>query len=580
VALGWCSTGVAQQFGQWSWNAEARLRMASRDNLLDGESVTTYEQLGLHLNLGVGGFIIHPAIARFHLGLSGNISQYENGRSLDSTAIGGRGELSLFPKGVAPTKVFFALRQYAYGGARSEESGLAETGSTWGVQTAIRRGFLSGLQVGTTFTTTDLAGYDQSQTSGHDFLDWSGSSRKVSHHYRLERRHQDYVLSNYTIGDYTMTMGEHGVLGENWRWDLSAVAMRRSLEVESGEANDIDTMIARNRLTRSLGNGHHLSLNAQLGFGRSTQAPERWSSLLAASYLHNLSKGWQLGPSVSYLYEQRGDATAQAPQAGIDASWNGTRGSFDLGFRSRVHFGQYSLSETGEPSTSTTAAGVAIAVSAAHGTAAGLRKELTLDYAFNDVGATGDELADLPDLGAGFGGAGTEHRMTARLHLSHRRPGFRISTHTELSQRQSSEELNLFDYEAQVATQRLILGWGRFDISAEAGLTEATQATTQQVTSVGGGIHFRPWRFMTLTGSYRNQTREANLAPDVDSDRMEVVLDLRLGLFNANARVYEINEVLVDGSERTNRGIIASISRRFGGWLPIVSAPQRRGEIR
>ena len=102
----------------------------------------------------------------------------------------------------------------------------------------------------------------------------------------------------------------------------------------------------------------------------------------------------------------------------------------------------------------------------------------------------------------------------------------------------------------------------------------------QEVRFTGAGARWRPWRYVHLNGSYREDQREFVLAPDIDGDRAELGLELRVGQVQLLASLFETRERLMDGSERTNRGLRWSIGRRLAGWLPIVTGTQRRGTIR
>jgi hypothetical protein len=83
-----------------------------------------------------------------------------------------------------------------------------------------------------------------------------------------------------------------------------------------------------------------------------------------------------------------------------------------------------------------------------------------------------------------------------------------------------------------------------------------------------------------LRASYRADERQVDLGPDIDSERYEAGFDLRFGAFLLQAQAFETQEKLLGGMERSNRGVRWSLSRRFAGWLPVVTGLARRGAIR
>ena len=53
-----------------------------------------------------------------------------------------------------------------------------------------------------------------------------------------------------------------------------------------------------------------------------------------------------------------------------------------------------------------------------------------------------------------------------------------------------------------------------------------------------------------------------------------------MGKLWIRGEAFQYTEYPDDGAVRRNRGIFWSVRRGFGGWLPIVTGPQRRGVIR
>ena len=83
-----------------------------------------------------------------------------------------------------------------------------------------------------------------------------------------------------------------------------------------------------------------------------------------------------------------------------------------------------------------------------------------------------------------------------------------------------------------------------------------------------------------MGANYRANERSFEHTPALDSEFFSVDATVELARFIIRGEVFETTERLATGLERTNRGFMWSISRSFGGLLPIVTATQRRGVIR
>ncbi len=119
-------------------------------------------------------------------------------------------------------------------------------------------------------------------------------------------------------------------------------------------------------------------------------------------------------------------------------------------------------------------------------------------------------------------------------------------------------------------------------VTANAGRTrtEVEGLSPQEVSFLAASLRAWPWRYLGVRALFRLDRREVDLAPDIDGQRAEVGFDARLGLLRLEVVYYRVENVVDGGAERVNSGLRWTLSRRFAGWLPIVSAPGRRGEVR
>ncbi|HSG69340.1 MAG TPA: hypothetical protein VLA12_02940, partial [Planctomycetaceae bacterium] len=85
---------------------------------------------------------------------------------------------------------------------------------------------------------------------------------------------------------------------------------------------------------------------------------------------------------------------------------------------------------------------------------------------------------------------------------------------------------------------------------------------------------------LSVNASYHHTNQDIDLAPDVTLDRIEAGVEFEIGLFRIAGSVFRTSELRQGGLEYDSTGFRAAIRRNFGGWLPIVSAPERRGVVR
>jgi hypothetical protein len=126
----------------------------------------------------------------------------------------------------------------------------------------------------------------------------------------------------------------------------------------------------------------------------------------------------------------------------------------------------------------------------------------------------------------------------------------------------------------------LQLGWRELTLAGQAGATEVDELTRQEVSYWGVSASWIPIRAVTLRAGHHLNTSRLENAPDYDTDRTEVGATVFLGAFEISADAFRINSERPGTPLTTNDGVYLSISRRFGGWLPWVTGPQRRGWVR
>lgn len=572
---------AAQQFGQWSWEAGLSATKRSYRNLLGDQRGSGQDERDLGLLLAIEGFVIHPAIARFRAGLDASLSSYSGPRGVDTHRFGLSANASLLPYGAYPLMLYVNRQTYSYAGVTEQEPltllGSPDTSTGLGGRLRLRTGTLRGT----------LLGFDRASVGYRDlgarpsvtesaFLDWAGSSARFQRHLRLDQRAQDFGLVGFTMRDLNGSYDQSGQLNPSWRWEMSAFGFHRNLDYASSSSS-FDNLRTRQGLVRRTTRGDQLDFRYEGGLTRG-QGPAFQTHSLTARYQRRAGKGWTLSPFGGYGL-QLGDARAvHSPQLGLATTWNGRLRSFDLTLTNGVSYVLLVRGGAGASGTDTTL-GLDLAVAAGHGEETGLREEVELSWVRSRLRVAGEALPELPNLGVSLAGTGTEDALRGRVTLRRRVRGVSLYAFGDGTWREPSGTLTRVGQSLQTLTTTLQITGSRVTLAGNLGESRVLDGGDQSARSRAASLSFRPLRLLSLTASYRADTRRQALAPDVDGERLEGGVDLRVGAFVVNAHAFRTAERST-AAERRNSGYTLSISRQLSGWLPIVTAPIGGGEIR
>lgn len=569
----------AQQYGQWSWDLNASAQRRSYDNLLDGEKTTPYDETTLALTLGVNGYFLHPAFVQFRAAVDTTLSRYQTSSSLGSKVVGADTEVRLLPQGRYATTLFFRRQGFSF-----EEDGVEdplasienpESLTTFGGRIRARRGPLRGLVVGYDRARLDYGGEGDRRTLNDEAVaDYSYAGRSFRPHAVLRYRADDYGLLSYQVNDLTGTYDHRLNFGSGWAWQSSLVTQHRKLDY-----GGVNSSFANVRSGQAFQRASDL-LEVRYDFGL-TLMEDRDSQ----SHVLSTSRRWKLGsqtivmPSLGYGLQLEGEQRVQAPRASVSASWTRQRGSFDLAITPAAGV-QYLLLTGPVQSGSDTTFLLDGSISVGHGVDMGLRKQLSVTWSHNRLSQRGESRPDLPDLGTGLGGLGTEDDLRARLDLRRSSRTRTVSSYVEWRRLSPSGALALTRAGLQSLTASAQGRLSRVGLAANLGRTETTSGDQQEVVFGSLALTVRPMRLLALQGSWRRDQRTLALAPRLDSDRVEGNADLQVGAFLLRAQVFRTLDHSVQGGERINQGFNLSLTRRFSGWLPLVTGAYARGAIR
>ncbi len=578
------SPAQAQQFGQWSWDGSAGLTRRDYQNLIGSQKVSTLEEQDLGLSLGVNGFIVHPAVLRMRLDVDAQLSTYRSSRVVDARRWGFRGNLAFLPQSLHPFSVYGGRQLYDYSHVTDEDPlnliGLPDTATTLGSRLRLRSGPLRGTLFGydqtwLRFLTPGARPGGQEQT----FLDWARPSRSFQRHVRVERRVQQFGAVDFTTRDLTASTDLRGALSPSWRWESYATAIHRSLSFAGSPPTAYDTARTSQKLIRTRGaRGGALDVSYDGGLTRGSGTASFQSHSLMVRYLWRPRDHWSVTPYAGYAFQAAGASQVRSPQGGVSGAWHRRKGKLDVSLNPSVGL---LLSQHGgdTPGTDSLLA-FSLGGSVGHGGEDDLRKELETAWSRNQLRVAGQALTDLPDLGASLAGVGTEEAWRARAALRRRWGTLLVAAYTDWARREPSGGLAEASPSTDNLSHTLQLSGRRFNLTGAMGDSRVHAAAPQRTRYAVSSLSVRPWHLLELSMSYRSDTRQLSLAPDVDGRRAEASAHVLLGAMVLQARGFLTTESVEALPKRTDRGLVLSLSRRFGGWLPIVTGAVGGGENR
>jgi hypothetical protein len=580
------SPASAQEFGQWTWEALLGLGGRSRDTLTDGQTGSRFDERNVGLSLGMNGFVLHPAVTRFRLGLDLQLTDTDTGQSLDTDRIGLHGNFELFPRSPYRGSLHFNRQLYDYAGAAADDPltllSVPDTHTTYGGRFRASQGFMAGSLLGFERSRVDFVGpATDEQVYDRQFYDWARLTEDFSHHVRLEHRFRNLGTVDVEYDELRFNLDESGHITPDWHWTLTGSAFRQDSENFGLGPQRIDDYQLRSRLVHDAREKDLLELSYEFGLTSADTRSSTESHGISATYKWRPNSMWHVGPIVSYAQISSDFEEIQAPRVGVIAGWDWSRLEWDAGFIARGNYGVIERDAAGMTQDESQAAGSLIGT-LGHGTMEGLRKEFELEMDRNRLRVTQTGLIAPPGLGLPLPGLGTEDVLRARVTLGHQWDSQFLNAWGDWNRREAKELITNQDVVSETLTATLQYGARRFDLKANLAETdlEVASQNDQSIRTIGVAAIWRPSRYVTLRSSYRLDDRSIALAPDIDGTQFEAGVRWQVGLLYLDATFLESNQRLSGGPETTLRSLTWTVSRRFGGWLPIVSGPGRRGVIR
>lgn len=580
------SPATAQQFGQWWWTGHLGLGYKSFENEVQDALVTDYQQQELELGVDVNGYVIHPAVGSFDLGLNFIVSELDGTQTIDTDRYGAHGTLKLFERGKYPLRFFITRESFDYSDLPTEDAftllGAPETLTRWGGRARLRAGPLRGSLLGFEHTAYDLLesvqGTDVDDTQ---FYDWSRTFGDVRHRVRVERRERRLGVANVSYEDYILNLEEGGNLGEAWRWDLNGNGVRRNLEIQDGSQRTFETYFIRNRLLRTVRDRDLLDVRNSHGLTTSGDVSDDRHTL-SVFYRWRPRPNWEIGPFTEYSLRSTGDVETTTPRAGLVISWNRTWKDLTAFLSTQGSYASVSRSGGDFAGADESRVAYSFSGNVTHRATERFMEEVEAEVTRNELRLSPGTLLELPDLGVGLTGLGTESKDRLRLTLEQRWRLRMVRVYGEWTSRSSDDVLGSSAFDLESVSGNLTLSGRRWSLQGHMGDTEITREGTapENLEFLSASASLRPFRFLSLRGSYRKDTRSFELLPSIDAEQKEIYAVVRIGEIALEARAFEYFQESMELTGRTTRGLVVSMSRRFGGLLPVVTGSGRRGSIR
>jgi hypothetical protein len=589
IASGCASPLVAQQYGQWTWTAS--LGAGSRGVTSKTEGVTSEDWRvdDLRVFAGVNGFIAHPTIAAFELG--GDLSVQSETNGFDQDRNGYLGRLRILPQSSVPVEVHASRTSFGY--RVPDGSGLrlgaADSITSLGGTVRVRKGLFSGLMAGFERNATEFAAPEPRSGDRweHAFANWSGESGGIRHLVLVDQRSTEYGDLGYRYDELSVTVDERGEIGDRWNWNAVGSGFVRDYDYDAGLNGSTTLLRLRGNATRTYASERLLTLRYDGGSTSAEDADTTWTQRLFADMRVPVGTAWTVSPYAGVNYIATDLASATIPQVGVAGAWNGSvrNVSLDVNGALGVLVFDESVEHGGESyDVDGTEVAGSIGIVIARTGAGGVTQRLELAASRNEFSSAGEPIPGLPDLGFRVAPTGFQDSGRARFSVARNLEARRLSLWAEYGVRRFEQEALDGTSGTGTISDLLLtaqLNTPRAQLLFSGGATEVDSAgSLQNVDYYSGSLAFRATRNLSLIATWLHSRQDVDLAPDITIERLDAGAELAVGLVRLGARSSFTREQRQDALAFDSTALEIYVRRDFGGLLPIVSAPPRRGVIK
>lgn len=578
------SVVVAQEFGRWWWEGLASVGRRSHQNRTDGTS-TRSDLTDLRLAGAMNGYLFHPAIGDFRVGLDLVTSKSDSVSTLNSHRAGFDTRFNLLPKGAFPLQLFARRQFYDYSGSALDNPfgsfRVPDESREYGGRFRVRKGVFRGLFLGFNNVQTLMEGTTPSDDLyNRQFLDWNRSSKKFQHRFSISRLYRNYFSPNYGLEDISATFDERAQLNPKLLWELYATGIRRDRSLDDQRLLLLDNYRLRTRARQQFHRGDYLEVAARYSRLIPDTAPSTDISTLSTFYRRLLGRGWELGPFGEYTAQRSDGLRLRSPRLGLSARWARQRNKLDAQIAGFASYGSVEFEDRMEVRKESNTS-MRLTGTLAHGLPRGLRKELEFEVSRNQLELSRDPVDETNEGFHPFATVGAEDHYRVRGVLLHQWEQRYLSGWLQWQQ-VDGYDLGL---DAPVVgtstTGALQYGSQKYTLLANVGRNETVNGSlVQKIDYRLLRLIWRPLRYLSVRGAYRDEVRQLAFSPNIDGLRVEAGVTIHAGLFDVEAFASRMTERLTDMDDRGRTQYNIFISRRFGGWLPVTTGTKRRGVIR
>ncbi|KAB2962496.1 MAG: hypothetical protein F9K16_08900 [Thermoanaerobaculia bacterium] len=574
----------AQQYGRWWWDGNLSAGQRQYENLLAGTRLSDYQETTYGLSLGLNGYLGHPALGSFRVGLDGVRTSFEAAAARDSSRIGGSISLSVLPRSRYPFQLALRRGQFDYFESARDTSFSAaaapKTTDSIAARLRLRAGLLTGTLLGyesNTLRFSDPALADERRSRA--FAEWDRQLGGFDNRLRLEQQDDDYSLVDYSLRMLTATFSQIARLGDRWDWQLASRAQRTELD-SSAYSSVVDDAGLSGRIGRAVRARDYADLRFDVSAARAGSGTGTRGYGSTFYYRVRPRERFELAPYVQAARLSGEDFSSTSVGTGLSGSWTKS-GRVELAVTGALGVASSSTDQL-EASTENRQLTWTLGASLATGSPARLRAEIGAEAGHNQLRLSASQTSPVPEPEVVQAGVMDEDYLRARVRLERRQ-----------GQRGASGWLdwNLSRGSVPGIETRMERASGSLTVQAQS--RNLTGSASAGVSDVSGGAGFdqridyaalvtslRVFRYVDLQASWRADRRKLVNLPDVEASRIEASVVFHAGLLDVRTSAFEARDRGASGPYHVHRGISWGISRALAGWLPIVTGARRRGEIR
>jgi hypothetical protein len=556
------------------------------EDLVDGETRRRFNQQTLDLLLGLNGYIVHPAFAKFRIDTTFRLRQFESSGSPDRNDLGFGGDLRMFRTGATPLRLFYRHQLYDYDPPSDESAayllGNVDSMTRWGGNLGVRRGALRGTRVDV-FTNAVNFVDDQipQDVSERQTISWARRQQKFTHNLAFERVAFEYGRSMFDQENLRLRADEKGEIARGWTWNSTADLLRREVVSGIGDPSTTDSYRFLNRFSHRIRTRDSLDLVANFSGFRLTSKPSTRTNDLSVFYRMRPGPAWEIAPFLQTSSQRTNGLQVDANQAGMRATWHGRARRVNVGLTGNA---AYSAAERDDSvmQEETDQVSYGLSGTVSRNGDAPLRAHLDFLWARNALNLVREPIVELPGLGLPASDVTSENIYSLKVNLG-REWGYRSGSFFGEWRRQegtrgsdpTARTLDRFRGGLQLKNRRF---------NAFADLGETRQQIEEQPDQIfrfaGARASWRPMTYLTFLARYRMDKREQVVGPDIDGEFLEARTSIRLGLLTVWISARQRTQSTADSGDITDRSLGIWVTSQYSSWLPIVTGTKRRGIIR